>query len=177
MRPILSLEIKPGKGLSPQERFSVVTLCSQAFGEDFEPYLQTFKDPIHILGKIEGELVSHALWITRWLQVEALPLLRTAYVEAVATHETQRKRGFATLIMTRLAVEIQAYDLGALSPADTSLYARLGWEFWQGNLYARQEGQWIPQADERAMILRTPHTPAVDIQALLSVEWRVGEVW
>lgn len=173
----LSIDLKSGEALSQDEINEILTLCSNAFEEDFKPFLQTFTQPIHVVAKLGTKLVSHALWITRWLQAGDSPLLRTAYVEAVATERSYRRRGYATLVMARLGQEIQSYEIGALSPAETSLYTRQGWEYWQGPLYARKEGRLIPIPGETAMILRTPKTPAMNTRAPLSIEWREKEVW
>ena len=171
------IEVKPGNSLSQNETREVVDLCSQAFEEDYSSYLDVFDDPIHVLAKLDGVLVSHALWITRWMEIKGLPRLRTAYVEGVATQEIQRGKGYATAVMKRLAGEIQEYDIGALSPADTTLYSRLGWEYWQGQLYSRKDRYWLLVPEETAMILRTLRTPSLEIQAALSIEWREGDVW
>jgi len=173
----LTIEIKSDHGLTRDEVNAILTLCSDAFEEDYEPYLQTFYYPTHVLAKLNTKLVSYALWYTRWMQVDNGPLLRTAYVEAVSTGRSFRGHGYATLVMRCLNQEIQAYDIGALSPADTSLYTRLGWEYWQGPLYARKEGRLIPIPGETAMILRTSKTSTLNIHAPLSIEWREGEVW
>ncbi len=174
---VLSIEIKPEKALTLEEQEAIALLFRAAFEEDYRPFQEVFINPTHILGKVGGSLVSHALWITRWLELRGQPRLRTAYVEAVMTYDVYRGNGYATLVMQHLAAEIQDYDLGALSPADTSLYARLGWEFWQGPLYGRKNREWIPIPDERVMILRTANTARLDLQAPLSIEWRDGEVW
>jgi aminoglycoside 2'-N-acetyltransferase I len=162
----------------------MLSLCSTAFETDYEAFYRTFEGAVHVLATIAGELVSHALWVTRWLEAGAserypdgLGLLRTAYVEAVATHPDHRRRGYATTVMQRLASEIAGYDLGALSPGEPELYAKLGWEFWRGPRYVRQEGELRPTADEEVMILRLPGTPPLDLDATLSCEWREGEVW
>jgi aminoglycoside 2'-N-acetyltransferase I len=172
-----SIEIKTGETLSQDEIRKILSLLTDAFEEDFEPFLQSFKQPTHVIAKLGDKLVSHALWITRWLQVSDYPLLHTAYVEAVATEGSHRRSGYATLVMARLNQEIQDYDIGALSPADTTLYARLGWEYWQGPLYSRKEDQFILVPNETAMILRTKNTPGLNTHAPLSIEWREGEVW
>lgn len=177
MTASLSIEIKGGDALSLDEYTAVLTLCSDAFEEEMEPYFRTFSHPIHVLAVLDGKLISHALWITRWLQLGDFPLLRTAYVEAVATDESFRRRGYSSHVLSRLQREIQDYDIGALSPAETSLYERLGWEYWQGPLYARKDDELILLPDETAMILRTSNTPALNIQAPLSIEWREGEIW
>ena len=123
-------------------------------------------------------LVSHALWLTRWLQADEGPLLRTAYVEAVATEKAFRGLGYASAIMKRVEEEIQGYDLGALSPFSVAYYERLGWELWRGPLYIRTEKGLVPTpSDEHVMILRLPKTPALDVNVSLSAEWREGELW
>jgi aminoglycoside 2'-N-acetyltransferase I len=177
MNKNLILKITPTDQLSKRERAAVIDLCSRAYEEDYDPYLATFEGAVHILGNLDGELVSHALWITRWLQMGKGPLLRTAYVEAVATDEKYRGRGFATSVMERLATEITDFEIGALCPAETSLYARLGWAFWQGPLFHRKDGKLIQDPEERVMILRLPHTPTLDLSQPISVEWRTGEIW
>ena len=178
MHDSLSLEIIPKHQLSETENSEIIALCSLAFDEAFKPYLETFDDSIHIMARLEMKLVSHALWITRWLQVEDGALMRTAYVEGVATEESCRGRGYASAVMTRLAQEIAGVELGGLSPAETTLYTRLGWEYWQGALFHRKDGRLIPDPpDERLMILRLMNTPDLDLFKPISVEWREGEVW
>lgn len=174
----LTLEIIPKNQLSESDSNEIITLCSQAFEEDYAPYHAAFEDSHHILARLEGVLVSHALWITRWLQVGPGPLMHTAYVEGVATNERYHGQGFATAVMKQLATAIIDFDIGGLSPAETTLYARLGWEYWQGPLFHRKDGQLIPdQADEQVMILRLPKTPHLNLSLPISVEWREGEVW
>jgi hypothetical protein len=64
--------------------------------------LKNLAGATHVLGRNNGKLVSHAAWITRWLQIGSGAALRTAYVEAVATEPTCERRGFATTVMRRL---------------------------------------------------------------------------
>jgi aminoglycoside 2'-N-acetyltransferase I len=123
-------------------------------------------------------LVCHALWVTRYLQVGTNPVLRTAYVEAVATEAKYRKRGFAASIMKHLVGEIQDYELAALSPFNVEYYERLGWKLWRGPLFIRTKNDRMPSLDgEEVMIFRLPKTPVLDLNAPLSAEWREGELW
>ena len=127
-----------------------------------------------------GELVSHAAWVTRWLQVgidENAPLLRTAYVEGVASAPHQQGKGYASATMRYLATQVQGFDLAALSPSDPAFYARLGWELWLGPLFIRTGQTLLPTADDQVMILRLSHTPPLDLTQPLSAEWRPGELW
>jgi aminoglycoside 2'-N-acetyltransferase I len=173
----LTFEVIQGGTLSERERCEVLALCSCAYRTDYEPLFRTFAGAAHILARQDGALVSHALWVTRCLQCGTLPPLRTAYVEAVATEEAYRRRGFATAVMQRLAAEIRGFELGGLSPAYPGLYARLGWELWRGPLFIRAPDGLLPTPGEEVMILRLPKTPALDLDAPLSAEWREGELW
>lgn len=174
----LEIRIVRREEQSEVERGAVVSLCNRAFEEDVEPALESFMDATHLLGNDGGALISHALWYTRWLQIGDGPLLRTAYVEGVATEQEFRGRGFASMLMRRLAQEIEEYDLAALSPSSAAYYARLGWELWRGPLSIRtEEGLIQSPSDEEVMILRLPRTPELDIHAPLSAEWREGELW
>ena len=149
-------------------------LCDLAYSQ---PVFETFGGGEHLLGRHRGHLVCHAMWITRWLQPRGLALLKTAYVELVATHPNHRGRGYATAILERMALEIADEELGGLSPATPGLYERLGWRFWRGPLFARTDGGMLPTPDDRVMVLQLSRTPPLDFQAPLSVEWRPGEVW
>lgn len=174
----LSIQVVRSESLSDTDRRNIISLCNRAFGEDIEPLFNTFVDATHVLGYYDGSLVSHALWVTRNLQVGTSPLLRTAYVEAVATEQTYRNRGFATAIMKRVADEIQGFDLAALSPFSVAYYERLGWELWRGPLFIRTESGLLPSPDdEEVMILRLSGTPDLDLSAPLSAEWREGKLW
>jgi aminoglycoside 2'-N-acetyltransferase I len=174
-RPIFQL--RHGKDLSPKQKTEVISLCSMAYEIDFKAILHSFPDPIHVLAYVDDMLVSHALWITRWLQYDLSPLLQTAYVEAVATHPAHQYQGFGTDVMRKVHASILDYDIGALSPSDYHWYARLGWERWQGPLVIRNNGELLPTPGEEVMILRLPQTPALDLNAPLSAEWREGELW
>ena len=179
----LSLAVTPSHSLEPGLLAEVHSLCNRAYQEDLGYLFSTFGDATHVLGFIGGRLISHAMWVTRWLQVGDGPLLRTAYVEMVATDPDYQRRGYATAVMHHLASAITDFDLGGLSPADTGLYSRLGWEFWRGPLSIRAaDGLWheyhlLPTPEEQVMVLRLPKTPPLDLELPLSAEWREGEVW
>lgn len=174
----LRMEVIRGKDLSAGTQKAIIVFCNRAFEEDLDSVFRTFKDPTHVLGYRAGTLVSHALWVTRWLQVGQGPLLRTAYVEAVATEKALRGRGYATMIMERLAAAIQDYDLGGLSPFSAAYYERLGWELWQGPLAIRAVDGLIHTPNEGPlMILRLPQTPDLDVRDPISAEWRESKLW
>ena len=173
-----TFRVVAGEDLTESERNEVIALCNLAYDEDMGIIISEFKEPVHVLGFLDDKLVSHALWITRYLQPEGLPLLRTAFVEAVATHPDFQHRGFASTIMQRVVEEIQDFEIAGLAPFSVDYYTRLGWELWRGPLYVRTEtGLVASPAEENVMIFRLPKTPDIDLDATISVEWREGEVW
>ena len=206
MPPDLTIQILPAAALAPPLQAAIHNLCARAYpGENLDPLWAAYVADFHAIGWIADRPVSYAMVVTRWLQAGDGPLLRTAYVELAATLPEFQGRGYATALMQRLAAAIAAadYDLAALCPADTQLYARLGWEYWRGPLFIRRppEGwpageraadrdtdtaadlsaatdELLPTPEERVMILRLPPTPPLDLDLPLSAEWRPGgELW
>jgi aminoglycoside 2'-N-acetyltransferase I len=174
----LNIQVVPNTLISGTLKEEILSLCNRAYEEDMRSLFETFVGATHILGHADGMLVSHALWVTRYLQAGADPIMRTAYVEAVATESAYRNRGFAASIMKYLVGEVQDYDLAALSPFNVNYYGRLGWELWPGPLFIRTNDTLMPSPDdEEVMIFRLPKTPSLDLKAPLSAEWRVGELW
>jgi aminoglycoside 2'-N-acetyltransferase I len=157
----------------------ILRLCDRAYGEDLRESFRTFADPVHVLAVADGVVVSHALWITRWLAPGHRAPLRTAYVEAVATDPAWERRGFASAVLERLVREVVACELAALCPSDEgqALYTRLGWETWTGPLSIRHGSSQIDTADESIMVHRLPLTPALRLSDPMSAEWRPGELW
>lgn len=175
--PKPNIQVVPAGELAPAQQIAVLALCTRAYEEDFAPYLATLPNATHVLAYRDGVLVSHAAWVTRWLQIGDRPPLHTAYVEAVATEPAYERRGYATAVLQRLAEEIRGFEIGGLSPSDTAFYARLGWAEWRGPLAIRTDQGKTETPDEALMILRLPATPDLDLNAPISIEWREGEVW
>jgi aminoglycoside 2'-N-acetyltransferase I len=164
--------------LDDPRRNEILTLCRAAYREDLDGYLENIGPGVHLLGRVEGTLVSHAMFVERWLQLHDGRLLRTGYVELVATAPAGQRRGYASALMRRVADEIHAFDIGALSPTDERIYARLGWQTWRGPLLVRTGTSVVTSQDEGLMILRLPRTPAdLSLDEPISIEWRPGEVW
>lgn len=174
--PPLRFEVRPRAGLSLAESQAIDALCARAYEADLSRQLARWPTAVHVLGYAADQLVSHALWLTRHVQAGDGPLWPTAYVEAVATEPALQGRGYASAVLRHLPAE--AYVLAALSPSDSAFYARLGWELWRGPPGVRTEhGVQSMPADEQAMVLRLPNTPPLNLDAPLSIEWRVGATW
>jgi aminoglycoside 2'-N-acetyltransferase I len=175
----LQIAIISAHDLSSNERQAIIDVCTQAYGKDFTAILAQFHDAIHLLARLEDKPVSHACWVTRWLQPEGLSLLKTAYVEAVATVPAFQGKGFGSAVMQRVATAIQDYALGGLCAAHAHIgfYQRLGWEMWRGPKAIRTSETLIATPDENVMILRTAKTPPLDISTTITAEWREGDLW
>ena len=179
----MHLQVVAAGALDAAARKEIVELCESAYGEDFTRLFEELPGSLHVLARDErGALVSHAEWVTRWLQPSGHPALRTAYVEAVATAPAHQRRGLGTAVLRHLGDRLRrdaTWVLGALSPSDPAFYARLGWEPWLGPLGIRRGDSIEPTpSDEQVMILRLPRTPTTLMtSALLTAEWRVGEPW
>ena len=159
-KPELRLTVKKNGDLSENELTDIIALCSRAFNTDYRRFLNTFPDSTHVLGHDENTLVSHALWITRWLQVQDRSPMRTAYIEGVATDEPYRKRGFASEVMKKLSEEITNFEIAGLCTGIPDFYSRLGWQVWTGPLLTRKNDELIPsQEDASVMVLPLPNTP------------------
>ena len=176
----LKLDVLHADQLTSQQLAEIHALCNRAYAVydvNLEPLFQTFTDTTHVIGWWGSAIVSHAMWVTRWLQPSNQPPLRTAYVEMVATEPQLQGRGFASLVMRRLAAAIHDFELGGLCPAEPMLYEKLGWAFWQGPLFIRTKGGLLSTPDVEIMILPLPKTPPLDLTLPMSAEWREGEWW
>ena len=173
----LKLKVKKHQDLSEKELATIIALCSRAFKTDYRPFLDTFPDSTHVLGYYQNTLVSHALWITRWLQVQSRPKMRTAYIEGVATDEPYRNRSFASEVMRRLVEKIADFEIAGLCTGIPEFYSRLGWQTWTGPLFYRKDTEMIHYSGGPVMVFPLSKTPEINLSAPLSIEWREGEVW
>ena len=181
MEPILSPKIILTRDLDAAAREEIVYLCTDAFHSDASILFRHLpEDGLHVLGFLNAELVSHAVRTTRWAQIGRGPLLKTAYIDAVATLEKYQGRGFGSQVMGWLAAEIfrEEYQLSALETDRPGFYTRLGWEVWPGPLGGRKAGAMIPtpEAQGHVLILRTPHSPSIDLNQWMTIEEQ-GRFW
>jgi GNAT superfamily N-acetyltransferase len=166
--------------LDPAAREAVIQVCVAAHQEDdFKKlFLYIPSGGRHFIGYRGAELVSHAVVTTRWLQPEGMPELKTAYVDAVATLPAYQGQGCASAVMRRLASGIDDYTIACLETDRPGFYRRLGWEAWRGPLAGRSEQGLIPTPDQKGvMVLRLPHTPALDLDRGLTIECQGGRIW
>lgn len=162
-------------------RASIIQLCIEAHQEESFKNLFTYvpSGGRHFLAYRDQQLVSHALVTTRWLQPEGQPVLKTAYVDAVATLPAHQGRGYGSALLRHLASEIDPdYVIACLETDRPAFYERLGWELWRGPLAGRSEQGLIPTPEQRGiMVLRLSHTPALDLDHGLTIECQTGRIW
>ena len=165
--------------LDADTRASIIHVCRSAHQEDDFVRLFSYipSGGIHVLAHHGPELVSHAVATTRWLQPEGLPLLRTAYIDAVATLPAYQGHGIGSAVMRHLATVIADFEIACLETDRESFYARLGWEIWRGPLAGRRGSELLPTPDQTGiMILRLALTPPLDLDSLLVIEYN-GRIW
>lgn len=179
------LRIRPVRtaALTTAEVAALRALMTEAFAgdehggftdEDWEHAL----GGIHVLAEEDGRIVAHAAVVERDIRVAGRPL-RTGYVEAVATAVDRQRRGIGTAVMQRIAEHLEPYELGALGTGSQGFYHRLGWETWRGPSSVRTADGDIPTPEEDGylLVLRTPRSPPLDLDAPISCEWRPGDAW
>jgi aminoglycoside 2'-N-acetyltransferase I len=170
--------------LSAEEVAQIRALLDAAFASDEEERFAE-EDWQHALGGLhfvldqDGTIVAHAAVVPRDLHVDRRPI-RAGYVEAVATLPALQGQGFGTIVMRDVDAHIdETYELGALGTGSHHFYERLGWRTWQGPSFVRTSTgiERTPDEDGYILVLLTRSSPALDLAAPISCEWRAGDVW
>ena len=124
-------------------------------------------------------VVSHGALVERTLVCSG-QIVRVGYVEAIATAPACRRRGYASEVLGRINDLIrEQYALGALSTGVPAFYERLGWERWRGPTFVNGPRglERTPDDDGGILILRTPRSAELDLDADIVADWRAGDVW
>jgi len=181
METLLTLQTHCTRDLDDAARAEIIRVCSDAFQDDASILFKLLpQDGLHILGFLGDELVAHAVRTTRWVELADLPILKTAYIDAVATVGRYQGCGFGSVVMRSIAEEIfqEDYQLCALETDRPGFYTRLGWELWLGPLYGRKEGEVVPNPEAlgHVLVLRTPGTPEIDPCSEMIIQFD-GRFW
>ncbi|HEY9526548.1 MAG TPA: GNAT family N-acetyltransferase [Anaerolineales bacterium] len=168
--------------LDAETRDAIVNLCVIAHQEEDFKNLFAYvpSGGWHFLAFQGRQLVSHALVTTRWIQPEGQPVLKTAYIDAVATLPSAQGQGHGSMLMRQLASAIDSeYSIGCLETDDqVRFYERAGWELWRGPLAGRSEQGLVPTPEQKGiMVLRLSQTPALNLDATLTIECQGERIW
>jgi aminoglycoside 2'-N-acetyltransferase I len=166
--------------LDADTRAAVVEVCVAAHQQEDLRKLFTYiaSGGRHFLAYRGGQLVSHAVVTTRRLHAARRLVMKTAYVDAVATLPEHQGRGYGSAVMRRLATGVGDHDIACLETDQPAFYARLGWELWRGPLAAWTEEGIAATPDQRGiMILRSERTPDLDLDAELAIESDGSRIW
>jgi aminoglycoside 2'-N-acetyltransferase I len=167
--------------LDADTRNAIIELCISAHQEESfrNLFIYVPSGGLHFLAYQGGQLVSHAMVTTRWLQPEGQPELRTAYVDAVSTLPSHQGQGHGSAVMRQLASTVDAeYVIACLETDRESFYERLGWETWRGHLAGRSEDGLVPTPEQTGiMILHLSQTPSLDLDSPLTIEYQGGRIW
>jgi aminoglycoside 2'-N-acetyltransferase I len=178
---MITLSSARTEDLPAKARDAIVELCVAAHNEEDFRNLFSYVPAggWHFLASSGEQLVSHALVTTRWLQPDGHPVLRTAYVDAVATLPAHQGCGYGSALLRYLAGVIdQDYSVACLETDRPPFYQRLGWELWRGPLAGRGEQGLVPTPEQQGvMILRLAQTPPLDLDATLTVECQGERIW
>lgn len=153
-------------GSEPEERFS---------DDDWEHAL----GGTHVVADRDRRIVGHAAVVERELHVAGRPV-RTGYVEAVAVAPAEQGRGIGTRVMRAVNQLVAGgFELGALGTGSHGFYARLGWVTWRGPSFVRTADGDLPTPEDDGfiMVLRTPSSPPLALDAPISCAPRRGDVW
>jgi aminoglycoside 2'-N-acetyltransferase I len=165
--------------LDAATRAAIIHVCRTAHQEDDFQHLFSYipAGGLHVLAYREVELIGHAVVTARRLQPEGLPVLRTAYVDAVATLPAYQGQGIGHRLMRHLASLLDDFEIACLETDRVPFYAGLGWELWRGPLAGRSASELRPTPDQTGiMILRLARTPPLDLDGMLVIE-HDGRLW
>ena len=169
--------------LSRADVDAIRSILWAAFASDGEGFTEADWDHalggVHVVAEVGDAIVAHASVVPRELHVGGRPLA-TGYVEAVATDASLQGRGHGTAVMVEIGEIIRArYELGALGTGEHGFYERLGWRAWRGpsSVRAPDGERRTPDEDGYILVLETPTTPPLDLDAPISCDWRPGDVW
>ncbi|HEY2803915.1 MAG TPA: GNAT family N-acetyltransferase [Actinomycetota bacterium] len=176
-----SVRTFPSEEMTPEEERVLRGLFALAWGsEDFsETDWGNALGGLHFVAEDERGILAHASVVPRELEVDGRRL-RTGYVEAMATRPDLQGRGIGTKVLRAVNEHIgEAYELGALDTGSDWFYRRLGWVRWRGPTFVRTADAVLRTEDEdgNIMVLPTPASGPLDLDAPISCDSRPGEVW
>ncbi|MCZ2977984.1 GNAT family N-acetyltransferase [Acinetobacter baumannii] len=180
----MQFKIIAAQDLDKNQRYQIAELCFSAFDEDPWSQYTFMQKAIHVVGILNNQIVSHALWTDRVFTINGSSDVKTAYVEYVTTDYTMRGKGLATQLLKYLVETLThlEYGLAALQPENEAFYEKLGWTVWKGNLSIKQD-TFSYLTDEYEIMLYSLNIQMKDRlsnsseEDTICADWREGELW
>jgi hypothetical protein len=111
-----TVTVYPTEALTPPLRVEIIAVCNAA--NDTHLFHELFSHipsgGRHVVVHAGDRLVSHAVATTRAVQPAGLPVLHTAYLDAVATLPAEQGRGYGSAAVGRLGAELGDYEIACL---------------------------------------------------------------
>ncbi|EOQ62112.1 hypothetical protein F935_02892 [Acinetobacter calcoaceticus ANC 3811] len=180
----MQFKIIAAQDLNKQQRQQIAELCFAAFNEDPWSQYAFMQNAVHLVGILDDNIVSHALWADRMFTLKDGITVKTAYIEYVTTDFNMRGKGLASKLLRYLTDVLTdlGYELAALQPEDETFYKKLDWISWWGDLYIKHETSTHLTDDYEIMLFplstklkeRLTHKLEDDT---ICADWREGELW
>lgn len=155
------------------------SLLYQVFDDLTEDDWEHALGGMHAIAYENGEVVGHASVIQRRLMHQGRAL-RAGYIEGVAVRADRRRRGLGGSMMNELERIVRsAYDLGALGASHEAIpfYESRGWQLWRGPSSALTPFGVKRTGDDDGAIHVLPVTLPLDLDDVITCDWRGGDVW
>ncbi|HHP4767201.1 TPA: GNAT family N-acetyltransferase, partial [Acinetobacter baumannii] len=98
----MQFKIIAAQDLDRNQRHQIAELCFSAFDEDPWTQYAFMQKAIHVVGILNNQIISHALWTDRVFTINGSSDVKTAYVEYVTTGYTMRGKGIASQLLKYL---------------------------------------------------------------------------
>jgi aminoglycoside 2'-N-acetyltransferase I len=134
---------------------------------------------MHVVATNGAEIVGHASVIQRRLMHQGRAM-RAGYVEGVGVRADKRRNGIGGAMMNQLERIVRnAYDLGALGATDEAIpfYEARGWQRWRGPSSALTPFGVKRTPEDDGAIYVLPVTLPLDLDDVITCDWRGGDVW
>jgi len=177
----MQFEIIAVQDLNTQQQQQIAELCFAAFDEDPWSQYTFMQTAVHIVGILNDDIVSHALWTDRIFIINGNFNVKTAYIEYVTTDYKMRGKGLASQLL-RYLTDTLNYELAALQPENEAFYKKLDWISWLGDLYIKQDAS-ICLTDDYQIMLFPLSSKLKDLlshrskENTICADWREGELW
>lgn len=182
---VIEVRAVQSRDAGPHELHTAEQLVRQSFGRQFRD-----DDWRHGLGGTHvfvndgaDTLLAHAAIVPRVIR-HGPTAIYVGYVEAVAVRTDVQGRGLGRVLMDQVESIVNSeYQLGGLNAITDAVpfYLHRGWVLWTGATAALDSAGGVIATghdDDRIMLLDNQvHALEIDRTAVLTCDWRPGDLW